>query len=222
MRFIFLLFIALFLASCGNQKLRFVRTDRVKQQVVKLEDVSTLKKKQTETIDMETPDREEKIESSASESAHVSDQSEEESINNSEEVELETIHFPLMEEDSVKLTPEEVASIEDEAMHSEKQGRWSFILSLLTYAFLVLGIICFAILVSSALSSTSPMLIVSVLTILFATLSLGSLISSIILGIKSLRARYTTRKGKNLAIAGLILSGLIVLYWLVGLLLSLI
>lgn len=222
MRFLTLLFITLFVSSCGNQKLRFVRTHRVEQKVVELEDVSTLNKKRMEIRAEEMPEISKQNEVSATETGQVSDQSEMELEGNSTTNEQETANFPTVKEDSVELTQEEVTYIQDEASRSEKQGRWSFIFSLLTYLFLALGILGIIILANLIFFTSSPYLIGwTVLTILMGVLFLGSLISSITLGIKSLRARYTTPKGKRLAIAGLILSGIMVLLWLVNLAFSL-
>lgn len=222
MRFFTLLLITLFVTSCGNQKLRFVRTERVKQQIVELEDVSTDTRKRTESLATEIPERSETSEVIESTTAETSDQSDEEKELISPTNELETADFPSVEEDSTNLTSEEVASIQDEALRSEKQGRWSFVFSILTYVFLALGVVTLFILSNLVFFYSSPYTILwTVVSILFGVLYLGSLITSITLGIKSLRARYTTRRGKKLAIAGLVLSGIIVLFWLMSLVLSL-
>ncbi len=216
MRFISLLLIALFLASCGNQKLRFVRTDRVKQQIVDMEELSTLKKTQSESVAMETPENSKPSEVIESTKAQVSDQSDEENEVVSPTNKLEGADFPTVEEDSVKLTPEEVASIEEVALRAEKHGRWSFVFSLLTILFAVLGIVMLVILFNvSFYGSYATVIIMSVLSILMGVSLLGSFTASIVFGVKSLRARYTTPLGKRRAIAGLIISGTLVFTWLV-------
>lgn len=222
MRFVTLLFIALFVASCGNQKLRFVRTDRVKQQVVELEEISSLKKKRTESIVLEQPEILNPSEESESTIGQVSDQSDEEIVMISPTNNLELSDLPSVEEDSVKLTPEEVASIEEIALRSEKHGKWSFMFSLLTFLFIVLGIVMLVLLFNVAFYGASANVIIfSALSILMGLSFLSSLAASIIFGIKSLRARYTTPLGKKRAIAGLIISGSLVFTWLVLFLLGL-
>jgi hypothetical protein len=216
MRFLTLLFIALFVTSCGNQKLRFVRTDRVKQQVVELEEISTLKKKRTESIVLEQPEISNPSEVSESTIGQVSDQSGEEIVMNPATNNLELSDFPTVEEDSVKLTPEEIASIEETALRSEKHGKWSFMFSLLNFLFIVLGIVMLVLLFNVAFYGASANVIIySALSILMGLSFLSSFAASIVFGIKSLRARYTTPLGKKRAITGLVLSGALIFTWLV-------
>ncbi len=216
MRFLTVLFIALFVTSCGNQKLRFVRTDRVKQQVVELEEVATKPVKRTESLATEKPEISKPIEVSESTSAQVSDQSDEEVEMMSRTNELETADFPTVEEDSVKLTSEEVANIEEIALRSEKHGKWSFLFSMITILVAVLGIVMLFLLFNVVFyGSNATVIIMSALSILMGVSFLGSLVTSIVFGVKSLRARYTTPLGKKRATAGLIITGTLVFTWLV-------
>ncbi len=200
MRYIYLLLITFIFAGCGNQKMRFVRTNTTKQKVVEINDIPSLKIKSETAFTPETIEENLEAESTSTSAA------DEESGAFTEEEglyfpEVTSSPFPKSVQDSTTVSTAEARSIENEALRAERLGNWSFTLSLLYFLFALIAIIAIAL---ALLSDFSP--ITAAIAILFGFMALASLIVSIILGAKSLNAAYNTPKGRNRAIIGIVIS----------------
>lgn len=189
--------------------MRFVRTKKVDQTVVELNDISSLKKKRSEFIATEASPTSAPNESLERTHTSESDRSEEKTTEINCITETELSDFPIVEDDSTTISSKEAEMVKAQAVRSEKQGTWSFILALMSYVMFILGIVAFLIVIN--LNYYNPAFIWIFITFFMFGLSLASLVTSTILGIKSLRARYATPIGRRRAILGLIFSGLAVL-----------
>lgn len=178
--------------------MHFVRKNSTKQKVVALNDIPTLKT-HSETLFSQETISEVPVEGNASTSIEVaeSDESNEEEALSFPEVVSNS--FPTSVQDSTTISAEEAQDITNEALRAENLGKWSLRLALFFFLF-----VAAAILLSFTYSPFSV-----ALTIFFLVLSFASLIMSIILGTKSLRAAYNTPKGRSRAIAGVIISSII-------------
>jgi len=183
--------------------MRFVRTKLTKQKVVEIEDIPSIKvKTETAFIPESVKETRENETESTTTSVDGSDEStEEETIELLEEIVSTT--FPRVDEDSTKITSEEALDITYEALRAEKNGTRSFAYSMFFLGFLTLTI--FALIIAFSMNYSPVGFIVA---ILFSLLAIASLITSFVLGIKSLRAPYNTLKGRRRATTGLILSSI--------------
>ena len=198
MRYIYLLLITFIFTACGNQKLRFVRTNVTKQKVVEINDIPSLKIKTETAFTLETNKEVPGTENASSSSADLkSDESTEEETLNLPEVVSSS--FPKSVQDSTVVSDAEAQSIMNEALRAERLGQWSNRLPFLFFLLLIAAI--------TLSLNYSPVGVV--LTIFFLLLAFASLVLSIILGAKSLGAAYNTPKGRSRAIMGMIISSII-------------
>lgn len=214
MRYIYLLLITFIFAACGNQKLRFKRVNSTKQKVVELNDIPSIKIK-PETAYIPETNREIPVtenETSDISDAKLDESSQEETLDLSEVV---SSSFPKTVQDSTTVSDDEAQAIEREAIRADQLGKWSLGLSLFFFVFLLLGILATFI----AFGTYSPVAII--ISLAFAILALASLVVSIILGSKSLNAAYNTPKGRKRAIAGIVISSVVLGLLLVNLAFSL-
>lgn len=212
MRYFYLLLITFIFVSCGNQKMHFVRNNTTKQKVVEIAEIPLLKKK-SETAFVSK----EKSEKLQPETEYVitnesdSDQSTEVTLIEN----VNTRQFPRAVEDSTTISAQEVDAITEEALLAERDGTYSLLFSILFY---VLAIASFIILVITIFGDISTLGAIG--AIIVAILALISLILGFVFGIKSLRAQFTTPKGKRRAISGVVLSGLALLLMLFNVVMS--
>ena len=203
MRYIYLLLITFIFASCGNQKLRFVRTNSTKQKIVEINNIPNLKVKTETAYTPETTKETPEPENATAGTSDVgSDESGEAQTLNIPEVVSSS--FPKSVQDSTTVSDEEARSIQNKALRSERLGKTSFTLSLL---FFLLALAAFVALITSITGYYS--LVGVFVGVGFGVLSFVSLIISIILGSKSLNGAYNTRKGRSRAIAGITISSIV-------------
>lgn len=208
MRYIYLLLITFIFAGCGNQKMRFVRTNTTKQKVVEINDIPSLKIKSETAFTPEIIKETLETETSTTAADEKSGTSKEEERLYLPEVTSSS--FPKSIQDSTTVSTAEARSIENEALRAERLGNWSFTLSLLYFLFVLVAIIAIAL---ALLSDFSPI----TAAILFGFMALASLIVSIILGAKSLKAAYNTPKGRKRAIIGIVISSVVLGFFLFSL-----
>lgn len=211
MRYIYLLLITFIFAACGNQNMRFIRNNSTKQKVVEINDIPSLKVK-TETANI--PEINTEVPAPENAAANPTDVESDESTEEETTRLPETIStsFPETVQDSTTVSADEAQFIKNEALRAEKLGNWSFALALFFFAFVLFSIL--ASIFAFALNYSPVMF---VLSIFFAILALGSIITSLILGSKSLSSAYNTRKGRSRAIIGVIISSIILTIMLVNL-----
>ncbi len=214
MRYIYLLLITFIFAGCGNQKMRFVRTNTTKQKVVEINDIPSLKIKSETAFTPEIIKETLETETSTTAADEKSGTSKEEEGQYLPEVTSNS--FPKSVQDSTTVSTAEARSIENEALRAERLGNSSFTLSLLYFLFALIAIIAIAL---ALFSDFSP--ITAVIAILFGFMAFASLIVSIILGAKSLNAAYNTPKGRKRAIIGVVISSVLLGLFLFNLGLSL-
>ncbi len=201
MRYIYLLLVTFIFASCGNQKMRFVRTKTNKQKVVQIADIPSNKKKSKTIVTLE-----EKTNSTNYETEHVNTITNESDVSTEIESEFDIYtanSLPKSVDDSTTVSAEEAQEIKQEAIQAEKDGTYSLLFSILFYAFLI-ALIVFVVIAFSQQSAALGIIGIIVSSIL----SIVSLILGFVFGIKSLRAQYTTSKGKRRALAGIIISSI--------------
>ncbi|MCJ8290360.1 MAG: hypothetical protein HRT58_11905 [Crocinitomicaceae bacterium] len=212
MRYIYLLLITFIFASCGNQKMRFVRNNSTKQKIVAINDLPTLK---TESETAFIPKTNEEISEEENSYTSVTVTESDESIEEETAIFQEDASnsFPRSVQDSTVISTEKADAIAYEAARAEKNGTRSLVLSILIFVFLFLMIV--ASFIALAQLDAVGFIFVAVAFLLFAFVSW---ILSMIFGIVSLRASYNTVKGRKRAIIGLAICGIPLLYFLVGLL----
>ncbi|MFK7787827.1 MAG: hypothetical protein AB8B56_22080 [Crocinitomicaceae bacterium] len=219
MRFIFFLLITVILTACGHQKIRFSRVAK-KQKVVEISEIPSLKKK-SETVLIEHLSEEPAVAlESTTNSSSTSEEDESIREELTQELRVQSLEetsksFPNTVEDSTRVSREEANIITEEALQAEKDGTLSMIFGILFYA---IGILGFIVLVIAAFGGGEPVFIIA--AIAMGILSFVSVIASMILGVKSLRAAYNTPKGKRRAIVGVVLSGVAIGLFLINILLS--
>lgn len=213
MRYIYFLLIAFIFAACGNQKIRFVRTHTEKQKVIDVSELPSTKKSLESTFSKELVPENSTSERSTGTKTEAIDKSDEKRDEPLAFSETNDSSFPETVEDSVKVSTEDAAEIADEALRAQKNGTLSLIFAILMFLFQFTAI---ALLIISFGEFE-----IAILAAIVGIFSVASLVLSIILGIKSLRARYNTRLGRRRAIIGLVISGLPLLYMLIALVASL-
>ncbi len=213
MRYVSLLLITFFFASCGNQKMRFVRTNNTKQKVVEIAEIPSLKKSVESNTQMETNASEPQKNTSVQQAESSSDLPSSEN-SRAQELDIETT-FPIIPEDSTTLTPAETQAITDEAIRAEKFGNRSLTLSILIYVLFAAATI---ILIIALWGGESLVAILASVILMIA--ALASMISSFVFGILSLRSKYNTPQGRRRAIAGIVLSSIVLILILLNIALS--
>lgn len=204
MRFLYFLLITFIFAACGNQKIRFVRANTEKQKVIEISENPT-SKKPSETAYAS----EKKQEKSATENNRTTtagtvvyvDEDMDEAIIFSEEL---ASSFPETVQDSTEKSAQELEDIADQALKAEDQGTSSLVFALLILAFALLTIVT---IILGAFGNFS--IVPIILSILFAFLTIGSGITSIIFGAKSLNAAYNTPQGRKRAVTGIFISSIL-------------
>lgn len=209
MKYIFLLLITVLIASCGTNKIRFVRNHSSPQKVVEITQIPSLKKSM-ETLKGEifTNEVVEKTIPQNSETATTDELVHDNKGLLHSEMEAPT---PRSVQDSTVVSPEEADAITQEALRAEQLGSWSLALSIMTYLFVLLAGLALVFAFSS--SSSSAFGIAGIALLIMA---LGSIITGLIVGIISLRASYNTPPGRRRAIAGVIISSIGILLVLVN------
>lgn len=219
MRFIFFLLITIIFTACGHNQIRFSRVTK-KQKVVEISEIPSLNKK-SETAVIESLSEEPVIElESTSNSSSTSEEDKPIREESTQELRVQSLQetsysFPETVEDSTRISREEADIITEEALQAEKDGTLSMIFGILFY---VIGILGIFILVALAFGGGEPVFIVAAIAL--SVISIVSVITSMIWGIKSLRADYNTPKGKRRAIVGVVLSGVAIGLFLFNILLS--
>ncbi len=181
--------------------MRFVRTKTNKQKVVQIADIPSNKKKSKTIVTLE-----EKTNSTNYETEHVNTITNESDVSTEIESEFDIYtanSLPKSVDDSTTVSAEEAQEIKQEAIQAEKDGTYSLLFSILFYAFLI-ALIVFVVIAFSQQSAALGIIGIIVSSIL----SIVSLILGFVFGIKSLRAQYTTSKGKRRALAGIIISSI--------------
>lgn len=216
MRYVFILLTIVVLASCGNHKMRFAKTRMTDQKVVEIAEDGSLKMdvesapQSTVTSFTETPER-------TSTSSFAIEESIEEDNSDVRSFESELEPLSLAPEDSLKVSQEENDLIIEEAKMAEKNGKRSFMFSVLSPLMFLAGGIVFIISLLGGISGAG-----AVVGLILMLASIAGLVFSYIFGVKSLNAQFNTKKGRNHAIAGIVISsifaGLLFINILVGLL----
>lgn len=213
MRYITLIIIALFLSACGNQKIRFVKTNTTKQKVVELAEVPSMKKAEqsTQTPNHVKGNTEEKTEEKPFNNTTLSvDDVATQPVQN---IHIEEADNPLPEitTDSTTVTSQEANDIAQAALRAQSQGGLSLLFSILAIVLAIVSIIALIF----AFGSSSGAIIVGFT--FFGIASFVSWILGIVFGISSLFSRFNTQKGRNRAIAGLIIAGLPLVWFILSL-----
>lgn len=212
MRYIYLLLITFIFASCGNQKMRFVRNKTTKQKIVAINDLPTLKT-ESETAFIPTSNEEISEEENSSTSITVTEF--DESIEEETTIFQEVISnsFPKSPQDSTVTSTQKADEIANEALRAEKNGTRSMVFSILIFVFLFLTVVA-SVIALAQLDAVGFIFVAAA----FLLLAFVSWILSMIFGIVSLRAPYNTVKGRKRAIIGLVICGIPLLYFLIALL----
>ena len=219
MRFIFFLLVTLIFTACGHHKIRFSKVEK-KQKVVEISEIPSLKKKSETVIIERAPENFITEQENASNSSLTSEEDQTNRTESTQEFTTRTFeeastNFPETVEDSTRISREEANIITEEALRAEKDGTLSMIFGILFY---VVGILAAIALIFAAFGGGEPVFIIAAIAL--GVFTIVSVLTSMILGIRSLRAAYNTPPGKRRAIAGVVLSGIAIGLFLINILLS--
>lgn len=192
--------------------MRFVRTNTQKQQVVEIKEIPSIKKSSETAFNLEeTPE----ITEYETTPAQPADFELDESIDEESMQYIESIpqSLPKSAQDSTTISREKADDITEQALRAEKQGKISLTLSIVMISLLVLSAAALIFAVFEGGGS------ISLLVALVIAASIA-LILSVIFGIISLAAPYNTNSGRKNAIIALVICGIPLLYFLVGVVLS--
>lgn len=215
MRYIFLFLVTIFLASCGNHKMRFSRSISTQQKVVEISEVHTLKKAVSSSDDSQVLSSDE-VTPNASSTEEANTYVSEQDLPQSDALYTEIPSIYDNPEDSTVVSREEAEEIKEEALWAANQGKLSLTFSILTPLFFLAGAIIF---IFALLGGVGPAS--AILGILLLGLSVASIILSMIFGIRSLNAQYNTEKGRKKAIGGIVISSFFIALFLFNIVLGL-
>lgn len=192
MRYIYLLLITVVLASCGNQKIRLVRTKNVQKQ-----EIVTLNKpvRSTEkTVASEPTKRIENEENPSTLTQEEATKHSEDQLITTHSSEETVVDFPEIANDTVRSVSAEQAEIDRVAEKAETSGVLS----------LVFGALTPIIIVVSAVTALLLWDEIAIIIGLFAAIVFA--LAAITFAILSLTSEYNTKKGRRSSIIGLIWS----------------
>lgn len=195
--------------------MRFSRSINTQQKVVEISEVHTLKKAVTSNDQSRVLSSDELTSntlSSEEPTTHVSEQD----LPQADVIYPEIPSVYDNPEDSTVVSREEAEEIKEEALWAANQGKLSLTFSILTPLFFLAGAIVFIFALFGGFGPAS-----AILGILLLGLSVGSIILSMIFGIRSLNAQYNTEKGRKKAIGGIVISSFFLALFLFNIVLGL-